>query len=45
LSPNDSGQREHLLTAPFLALSASVLAFFVASGLFLSPGQTVPAPA
>jgi len=27
--------RERLLTAPFLALSASVLAFFVASGLFL----------
>jgi MFS family permease len=26
---------ERLLTAPFLALSASVLAFFVASGLFL----------
>jgi MFS family permease len=30
-----STQRERLLTAPFLALSASVLAFFVASGLFL----------
>jgi MFS family permease len=27
--------RERLLTAPFLAISASVLAFFVASGLFL----------
>lgn len=27
--------RERLLTAPFIALSASVLAFFVASGLFL----------
>jgi len=30
-----SGTAERLLTAPFLALSASVLAFFVASGLFL----------
>jgi len=30
-----SGPGERLLTAPFLALSASVLAFFVASGLFL----------
>jgi MFS family permease len=35
LSAAASGQRERLLTAPFLALSASVLAFFVASGLFL----------
>ena len=35
--------RERLLTAPFLALSASVLAFFVASGLFLpsTPRYTV----
>lgn len=30
-----SAPRERLLTPPFLALSASVLAFFVASGLFL----------
>jgi MFS family permease len=31
-----SGQgRERLITAPFLAISASVLAFFVASGMFL----------
>ena len=35
--------RERLLTAPFLAISASILAFFVASGLFLpaTPRYTV----
>jgi len=35
VSGSASGSGERLLTAPFLALSASVLAFFVASGLFL----------
>ena len=35
MSGSASGSEGRLLTAPFLALSASVLAFFVASGLFL----------
>jgi len=35
LTRTGAAPRERLLTAPFIALSASVLAFFVASGLFL----------